>query len=177
MVFILIYMLRDCLFAIIADMVFIRVFVFRDYLFAVVTDMVFILIFMLRDYLLAVITDMIFICVFVFRDCLFAVVTDMVFICVFVFRDYLLAVITDMIFIRIIMQTYISAFSAHTVFPFMCFTCHNHSTTAVPFLFVIKSGSCRPLLYTALVVCSVKFSVGFTADITYRLFGTGGIAA
>ena len=158
MVFVLIFMLRDYLLAVITDMVFICVFVFRDCLFAVVTDMVFVLIFMLRDYLLAVITDMVFICVFVFRDCLFAVVTDMV-------------------FIRIIMQTYISALLAHTVFPLVRFTCHNHSATAVPFLFVNKSGSCRPLLYTALVVCSVKFSVGFTADITYRLFGTGGIAA
>ena len=158
-------------------MIFIRVFVFRDCLFAVVTDMVFVLIFMLRDYLLAVVTDMVFILIYMLRDCLFAIIADMVFICVFVFRDYLFAVVADMIFIRIIMQTYISALSAHTVFPLVRFTCHNHSTTAVPFLFVIKSGSCRPLLYTALVVCSVKFSVGFTADITYRLFGTGGIAA
>ena len=139
--------------------------------------MVFVLIFMLRDCLFAVVADMIFICVFVFRDCLFAVVADMVFVLIFMLRDYLFAIIADMVFIRIIMQTYISAFSAHTVFPLMCFTCHNHSATAVPFLFVIKRGSCRPLLYTALVVCSVKFSVGFTADITYRLFGTGGIAA
>ena len=158
MIFICVFVFRDCLFAVVTDMVFIYVFVFRDCLFAVVTDMVFVLIFMLRDYLLAV-------------------VTDMIFICVFVFRDYLFAVVTDMVFIRIIMQTYISALSAHTVFPLVRFTCHNHSTTAVPFLFVNKSGSCRPLLYTALVVCSVKFSVGFTADITYRLFGTGGIAA
>ena len=132
---------------------------------------------MLRDCLFAVVADMIFICVFVFRDCLFAVVTDMVFVLIFMLRDYLFAVVTDMVFIRIIMQTYISALSAHTIFPLVCFTCHNHSATAVPFLFVNKSGSCRPLLYTALVVCSVKFSVGFTADITYRLFGTGGIAA
>ena len=139
--------------------------------------MVFVLIFMLRDCLFAVVADMIFICVFVFRDCLFAVVTDMVFVLIFMLRDYLFAVVTDMVFIRIIMQTYISALSAHTIFPLVCFTCHNHSATAVPFLFVNKSGSCRPLLYTALVVCSVKFSVGFTADITYRLFGTGGIAA
>ena len=158
-------------------MIFICVFVFRDCLFAVVTDMVFVLIFMLRDYLLAVVTDMIFIRVFVLRDCLFAVVTDMVFILIYMLRDCLFAVVADMVFICVIMQTYISTFSAHTVFPLMCFTCHNHSTTAVPFLFVNKSGSCRPLLYTDLVVCSVKFSVGFTADITYRLFGTGGIAA
>ena len=158
MVFILIYMLRDCLFAVITDMVFILIYMLRDCLFAVIADMVFILIYMLRDCLFAVIADMVFILIYMLRDCLFAIIADMVFICV-------------------IMQTYISAFSAHTVFPLMCFTCHNHSTTAVPFLFVIKSGSCRPLLYTALVVCSVKFSVGFTADITYRLFGTGGIAA
>ena len=158
-------------------MVFIRVFVFRDYLLAVVADMVFICVFVFRDYLFAVVTDMVFVLIFMLRDCLFTVVTDMVFICVFVFRDYLFAVVTDMVFIRIIMQTYISALSAHTVFPLVRFTCHNHSATAVPFLFVIKSGSCRPLLYTALVVCSVRFSVGFTADITYRLFGTGGIAA
>ena len=101
----------------------------------------------------------------------------MVFVLIFMLRDCLFAVVADMIFIRIIMQTYISALSAHTVFPLVRFTCHNHSATAVPFLFVNKSGSCRPLLYTALVVCSVRFSVGFTADITYRLFGTGGIAA
>ena len=151
-------MLRDYLLAVVTDMIFICVFVFRDCLFAVVTDMVFVLIFMLRDYLLAV-------------------VTDMIFVLIFMLRDYLFAVVTDMVFIRIIMQTYISALSAHTVFPLVRFTCHNHSTTAVPFLFVNKSGSCRPLLYTALVVCSVRFSVGFTADITYRLFGTGGIAA
>ena len=158
-------------------MIFICVFVFRDYLLAVITDMIFICVFVFRDCLFAVVTDMVFVLIFMLRDCLFAIIADMIFICVFVFRDCLLAVVADMVFIRIIMQTYISAFSAHTVFPLMCFTCHNHGTTAVPFLFVIKSGSCRPLLYTALVVCSVNFSVGFTADITYRLFGTGGIAA
>ena len=158
-------------------MIFIRVFVFRDYLFAVVTDMIFICVFVFRDCLFAVVTDMVFVLIFMLRDCLFAIIADMIFICVFVFRDCLLAVVADMVFIRIIMQTYISALLAHAVFPLVRFTCHNHSATAVPFLFVNKSGSCRPLLYTALVVCSVRFSVGFTADITYRLFGTGGIAA
>ena len=86
---------------------------------------------------------MVFILIYMLRDCLFAVIADMVFILIYMLRDCLFAIIADMVFICVIMQTYISAFSAHTVFPLMCFTCHNHGLCLTIGLAVLNTADYR----------------------------------
>ena len=82
-------------------MVLVRVFVIRDRLLAVVADVVLVRIYMVRDRLLAVVADVVLVRVFVIRDRLLADVADVVLVYVSVVGSLRVAGVAQMIVILV----------------------------------------------------------------------------